>query len=406
VSKQKGRIIFSGDTRQHGPVEASDALLALERYANLRPAELETIRRQDPQHGRSTSEKQFIRQYRRAVKEAASGRLADSFDRLDKIGVVRACRLDDQQERLADEYLRLAEDGQSLVVVAQTWAEVHRVNERVRSTLKKKGLVAADEHPVEVLEKVDLTTAQKRDERFFSSDQLIVFNQPLRGFASGTRGKLFGIVKRGVLVEVGGKALLVPRRQLDHINICRPMTIALAQGDRLQLKANRRMSTGQNVTNGELVTVKHVRADGRVDLADGRTLDAEFREFLPGYAVTSYGSQGKTVDFVLFSDSAVRAATDRRQWYVTISRGRRGIRIFTPDKEQLRENVIRSGDQPLALDLVAGRVRELLNHRVSDNRWGHWLKAWSARAQTMFHRIWRKTKKPPTQDQVHGQQTT
>lgn len=335
VSTQKGRIIFSGDTRQHGPVEASDALLALERYANLRPAELETIRRQDPQYGRNTFEKQFIRQYRRAVKEAAAGRLAESFERLDDIGALQTCRLDDQQERLADEYLRLAKDGQSLVVVAQTWAEVHRVNERVRDKLKTKGLVAADEHQVEVLEKVDLTTAQKRDERFVSSDQIVVFNQPLRGFASGTRGKLSGIVKRGVLVEVGGKALLVPRRQLDHINICRPMTIALACGDRLQVKANRRMSTGQNVTNGELVTVKGVRTDGRIDLADGRTLDAGFREFLPGYAVTSYGSQGKTVDFVLFSDSAIRAATDRRQWYVTISRGRRGVRILTPDKDQL-----------------------------------------------------------------------
>jgi conjugative relaxase-like TrwC/TraI family protein len=406
VSAQKGRIILSGDTRQHGPVEASDALLALERYANLRPAELETIRRQDPQHGRNTSEKQLIRQYRRAVKEAASGRLTESFNRLDEIGAVRGCRLDDQQERLADEYLRLAGEGQSLVVVAQTWAEVHRVNERVRAGLKQKGLVAADEHQVEILEKVDLTTAQKRDERFFSSGHMVVFNQALRGFSSGTRGKLLGIVKSGVLVEICGKALLVPRRQLNHVNICRPMAIALAQGDRLQVKANRRMSTGRTVTNGELVTVKKVRADGQIDLTDGRTLDAGFREFLPGYAVTSYGSQGKTVDFVLFSDSALRAATDSRQWYVTISRGRRGIRIFTPDKEQLRENVIRSGNQPLALDLVADRVNELLRHRAGNNHWGHWLKAWSTRAQTLFHRIWQTTKKPPTQDQVYGQQTT
>ena len=405
VSARKGRIIFSGDTRQHGPVEASDALLALERYANLRPAELETIRRQDPQLGRNISEKKSIRQYRRAVKDAAAGRLAESFERLDRMGAVQSCGLGDQQQQLADEYLRLAENGQSLVVVAQTWAEVHRVNERVRVALKKKGLVAADEHQVEVLEKVDLTTAQKRDERFFSSEQTVVLNQPLRGFAPGTRGKLSGIVKRGVLVEVGGKALLIPHQQLDRINICRPLTIALGNGDRLQVKANRRMSTGQAVTNGELVTVKTVCADGRIDLADGRTLDASFREFLPGYAVTSYGSQGKTVDFVLFSDSAVRAATDSRQWYVTISRGRRGIRIFTPDKEQLRENVIRSGNQPLALDLVAGRVRELLNHRPGGNRWGHWLKAWSTRAQAMFTRIW-QTRKPPIQDQAYGQQTT
>ena len=57
---------------------------------------------------------------------------------------------------------------------------------------------------------------------------------------------------------------------------------------------------------------------------DGRILDSQFREFLPGYAVTSYGSQGKTVDYVLFSDSAIKPATNAEQWYVSISRGRRG----------------------------------------------------------------------------------
>jgi hypothetical protein len=82
------------------------------------------------------------------------------------------------------------------------------------------------------------------------------------------------------------------------------------------------------------------------------SLDKSFREFLPGYAVTSYGSQGKTVDYVLFSDSTVKAATNAQQWYVTISRGRRGIRIFTPDKEQLRENVCRSGHRPLAMEFA------------------------------------------------------
>jgi hypothetical protein len=108
------------------------------------------------------------------------------------------------------------------------------------------------------------------------------------------------------------------------------------------------------VTNGELVTVKSVQVSGRIELTDGRNLDESFREFLPGYAVTSYGSQGKTVDYVLFSDSSVKAATNAQQWYVTISRGRRGVRIFTSDKEQLRENLTRSGHRPLALDFAGG----------------------------------------------------
>ena len=89
-------------------------------------------------------------------------------------------------------------------------------------------------------------------------------------------------------------------------------------------------------------------------LKDGRTLESDYRQFVRGYAVTSYASQGKTVDYVLFSDSAVKAATNRQQWYVTISRGRKGIKIFTSDAEQLRENAARSGDRELALDLRPG----------------------------------------------------
>jgi hypothetical protein len=71
------------------------------------------------------------------------------------------------------------------------------------------------------------------------------------------------------------------------------------------------------------------------------------------------------VDYVLFSDSMVKAATDAKQWYVSISRGRKGIRIFTSDKHQLRENVARTGNRALALDLAGlGRLpRQVLRQR-------------------------------------------
>jgi hypothetical protein len=90
-----------------------------------------------------------------------------------------------------------------------------------------------------------------------------------------------------------------------------------------------------------------------------------YRQFLRGYAVTSYGSQGKTVDHVLFSDSAVRAASNAQQWYVTISRGRKSVRIFTPDKLELHHAIMRSGDRELALDLASNRVRRYgVRHQI------------------------------------------
>jgi hypothetical protein len=78
-----------------------------------------------------------------------------------------------------------------------------------------------------------------------------------------------------------------------------------------------------------------------------------------GYAVTSYAAQGKTVDYVLFSDSAVKAATNEQQWYVTISRGRKGVKIFTADKGQLRENISRGGARTLALDMKPSAIQKL-----------------------------------------------
>jgi len=354
--ERNARVILSGDTRQHGAVESSDALRAIERHSGVRPIELHTIRRQDPTLGRDADERARIRQYRKAVESAAAGKMGESFERLDNMDAVVSCGLGEQADKLADEYLRLAEQNASAVVISQTWTEVHRVNSRVRDALKAKGLLGAKDTTVQVFDRLDLTNAQKRDERFYPQDAVIVFNQKVREAALGAKGKVAGILKSSVLVEVDGRFVTVSNKMLDRISICQPRELPIAEGDRLHLKANRRLASGRRVTNGEIITAKAVHADGAIELSDGRVLDKSFREFLPGYAVTSYGSQGKTVDYVLFSDSTIKAATNTQQWYVTISRGRRGIRIFTSDKEQLRENVARSGHRPLAMELATGLV--------------------------------------------------
>ncbi len=262
IHERHGRLVLSGDTRQHGAVEASDALLAIERHAGVKPVELHKIRRQDPALGRDDEERKRIRLYRKAVEAAAAGKLGDSFERLDKMGAIVACGIGEQADKLADEYLRLAEQNASAVVVSQTWGEVHRVNSRVRDALKGKGLLGAADSAVQALERIDLTNAQKRDERFYPPDAVIVFNQKVRDAEPGAKGKLAGILKSSVLVEVGGKFVTVSNRLLDRLTVCQARELSVADGDRLHLKANRKLASGGRVTNGELVTVKSVRADG------------------------------------------------------------------------------------------------------------------------------------------------
>ena len=111
VHQHGGRVILSGDSRQHGAGEASDALRAIEKYSGLEAARLIKIRRQNPKLGETKSERKRIKQYRAAVRKAQTGHYAESFDRLDQLGAIVECQtLDAQREALVAGYVELAKN--------------------------------------------------------------------------------------------------------------------------------------------------------------------------------------------------------------------------------------------------------------------------------------------------------
>ncbi len=371
VQKHKGRVILSGDTGQHGAVQVTNAMDAIEQYGHLPVAELKEILRQDPARARNKAERKSITEHRQAVTEASEGDITASFDRLDKIGAVVECTPFDQHEKLCQHYLELVKPGQSTLIVSPTWDEIHRVNDEVRRSLQVAGLIGKEEWQVATHQALDLSDAQKRDVRYYGENTVIVFNQKARGAPKGATATLVAITDESIIVEAAGKIRDVPFRHAGKLTVCQTQQLQLSRGDKLQLKANANAIDGKRLMNGELVTVKRVKADGSIRLDDGRILPPEYRQFVRGYAVTSYASQGKTVDYVLFSDSCIKAATNAQQWYVTISRGRRGVKIFTTDKEQLRKNVTASGKQDLALDLVHGNAEAIVASRHKRRFYGH-----------------------------------
>lgn len=352
VQANDGRLILSGDTRQHGAVEASDALRAIEKFAGLNAIELKSIHRQNPELAKTKAERKAIREYKLAVLMARDGLLAASFDALDKSGAITQCGFYEQHQFLVEKYLGLLAAGHSTVVVSQTWSELHKVNEQIRSALKLRGVIGKDEVAIMALVKQDLTDAQKRDRRFYSEQTVIIFNQDIAGIKRGSWGRMLEIGENELFINANGKVRSILFSDIDRLTVCEPKEMTLACGDRIQLKANAKTSDGIQIANGDIVTVKQVKDDGQIELTDGRILPKNYRQFVRGYAVTSYAAQGKTADYLLFLDSAIRAATNQKQWYVTISRGRKGIHIFTTDKEQLRENIASSGNRQLAMELA------------------------------------------------------
>ncbi|MEO6875455.1 MAG: MobF family relaxase [Opitutaceae bacterium] len=355
VQAASGRIILSGDTGQHGAVPASDALRAIEQHAGLKSAVLRQIRRQDPKLGRSARERSFIRGYRTAVRAAAAGKFAESFERLDALGCIREYSGAERRDALAQEYLAALARGERALVVAQTRAEVSEVNEAIRDKLLAAGQLV-NARTLETYQPVDLGDAQKRDPRFYSPGQRAFFLRRYGRFSKGDLCEIAEATEYGLVLMKEGRRSTLSYRYASRLIVAAVAPMEIAPGDRLQLKFNGKSMEGAALANGELVTVQRVRKDGRlvVEGGDGarKTLTRAQRLFVRGYAVTSYGSQGKTVDTVILADAARSAATNANQWYVTISRGRKRVVVFTSDKDRLRADIQQAGARDLALDLT------------------------------------------------------
>ena len=349
-----GRLILSGDTRQHGAVQASDALRAIEEFSGLKAAVLRDIRRQDPARAKSAAERAFVTSYRRAVKAASSGRIAESFENLDRLGCIREVAPEGRHAMLAREYLASLDRQERALVVAQTWNEVNALNQTIRDELKAAGRIGSGV-TLKTYQAVDLDEAQKRDARYYQSGQFAYVLKRYGRFAKGDVCPIAEANERGLVLVKDGRRSTMGYRYVHRLTIAVERETNIAPGDRLQLKFNGRSKEGHSITNGELVTVRHIDDAGSLKIEDDRltlkTLSPQQRLFNRGYAVTSYASQGKTVDTVLVADAACRAASNRNQWYVAISRGRKRVIVFTSNKVELRASIEQSGDRSLALEM-------------------------------------------------------
>ena len=368
-----GRVILSGDTRQQGAVAASDALRILETQTGLAPVKLDTIRRQNPDAVSSDEQKREVRDYRAAVEAAADGRLTESLEKLEKLGWVREDGTETLIKEIATRYREAVQRKENALAVTQTWEAVHSLNDAIRVELKSTGILKNDTR-VASWQAVNLTEAQKRDARFYAAGEGVFF---LRDYGRYQRGDFCEIVSadaRGVTLRKNGRDTTVSyNNAAARLAPVRTREIELARGDRLQLKFNGKSVEDVPIRNGELVTVLRVMRDGRIRVRDDsgvcKTLAATQRMFVHGYAVTTYASQGKTVDTVLLhcaGEEAKPAPVNRNQWYVGISRARKQALVFTDDLAALRARIEQESPRApavsLAIDEAAqARLREQMN---------------------------------------------
>jgi len=153
--------------------------------------------------------------------------------------------------------------------------------------------------------------------------------------------------------------------EAQKFQVYQQRTLDLATGDKIRITQNGWSEEGHRLTNGAIYDVAGFTKDkeGEVTglrLSNGWAIGKEFGNLDHGYVVTSYASQGKTVDHVLIAEGAESfPAASLEQFYVSVSRGKRSVTIYTDDKEALREAVEASSQRLSATELMEEKQREV-----------------------------------------------
>ena len=339
------RIILVGDIRQHASVERGDALRLIEQEARIPVVSVTENRRQEGD-------------YRAAVTALSEGRIVDGFAQLDKLHWIRELPDELRYCELAEDYIRAARerkangDLKTVLVVAPTHAEGQKATEAIRGQLRKTGDLGVEERTFEAWTPARLSEAERADSRNLQSGDMLQFHQNAPGYKNGTRL----VLKEGELAPTEAAA----RFQVFH-----PAALSLAAGERVRITSGGKTKDGKHRLNtGALYTVTGFMPGGDIRLSNGWIVGKDFGHLTHGYCMTSHASQGKTVDRVLIAESrASLPAASRQQFYVSASRARESVTVYTDDKKALQEAIQRETRRSAATELVRHGRRPMTPRR-------------------------------------------
>ncbi len=341
------RVLLVGDTRQHQAVDAGRPFQQMQE-AGMRTAHLDQIVRQrDPE-------------LKQAVESFARGDTQDAVKRLTEQR--RIHEIPDQEQRLravTEAYLQHPET--SLVVSPDNPSRL-AINRQIHKSLQVQGKIDGTEQRAKILvNRHELTGADRQWAARYEPGDVVRYTQGSRriGVKAGEYATVVQVRKaenRLTVRRQNGKEITYDPKRLRGVNVYQQEERDFSRGDRVQFTAP--FKNGK-VANRELGVVEKIDSAGNLRLRSesGRTIDFNLREHPHldyGYAMTSYTSQGQTVNRVIVLVPAKSQENsdlvNQRFAYVALSRARIDAQVYTSDATTLAERLSRDVSKTAAMD--------------------------------------------------------
>lgn len=344
---QNCQIIFGGDTRQHSSVVRGDALRILAELGGIKVNEVNKIIRQKDND------------YRGVVEDLSKACVQSAFLKLETMGAIHEDDDLNANDQLAEDYTTLLKKGRSALVVSPTHKQGRAITNLIRKKMREKGMLGKGEVVTSQYINLNLSIAEKSDYGSYMSGQFVQFNQNLKGCGRGSLWSVDSVDQENIVIanEKEGKRIL-PLKDAEKFDVYQKSEIAISKGDKIKITKNGFDTKKNRLNNGQTLEVHSIEKKGIIKLRNALSkkiyeLDIQYGHIAHAHCITSYAAQGKTVDHVLISQpSSTFGATDARQLYVSVSRGRESVTIYTDDKISLLENASRLGNRQSAVELL------------------------------------------------------
>jgi len=343
----KDRVLLVGDTHQHEAVDAGRPFLQMQ-DAGMRTAHLDQIVRQrDPE-------------LKQVVESLATGNTDDAVKRL--IEQQRIHEIPDTDQRLktvAGEYLK---DPDTSLVVSPDNQSRFEINRHIHESLQAQGRIGSQDHTLTILvNRHELTGADREwADRYDPGDMIRYARGSSRvGIKEGEYATVVRVDERQNLLTVrreDGKQTTYDPKRLQGVNVYHREERQFSKDERVQFTAPFK---NQHVANRELGHIEKIDSGKnlRLRLESGKTIDFNLREHPHidyGYAMTSYTSQGQTVDRVIVHVPAKGMNSsdlvNQRFAYVALSRARIDAQVYTNDASTLVERLSRDVSKTAAVE--------------------------------------------------------
>ena len=359
------KVVLLGDTAQTKAIEAGRAFAMLQEHG------MKTVLMGDIQRQRS----ELLRQ---AVQLAAQGQASRSLPLLDRVLTIpdqfsvdehgqktRDCSA--RYEAIAQAYVRLTADQQaSTIVVTGTNASRQAINARIHAL---RGLEGKGQR-CQLLSRHDTTRAERSVARYYTVGDIVV---PERDYQCGLkRGELYrvtGIPRHDrITVQAANPGASNPEpieiipRTMGKLSVYHLNESELSVGDRVRITRN---DAQHDLVNGQLAKVVAIEASTVTIETGGRNITLPIDQPLHldyAYTTTAHSAQGLTCDRVLYNAESFSRTTAQDTYYVSISRERHEVVVFTDDADKLPERVDRLGVKGLAHDLAPAQVESTTLH--------------------------------------------